>query len=118
MHRTLSRYRLLDIPEGHLRLAMQASQGIISENVTEVSAAESVAPVASTPGNGVGGAEAVDGKPVRASLQRKLTEALQPQEYALYHVSIHFMQRCLRMVPCNTIGDSAAMISLPACAAP
>lgn len=68
------------LSEGHSLLAMQASEGVVNETVSEPPAAESPAPVASTSGNGVGGAEAADGKPVRASMQRKLTEALQPQK--------------------------------------
>ena len=64
---------------------LQVSEEVLNESVPDESVVESAPLETSTSGSRLHGvvteAEA-EGKPVRASMQRKLTEALQPQQYA------------------------------------
>ena len=63
--------------------SIQVSEEAINDSVPEEPAVDSAPLETSTSGSGLNGAEAAaeaDGKPVRASMQRKLTEALQPQQ--------------------------------------
>ena len=63
--------------------SIQVSEETINESVPEEPVVDSPPLETSTSGSGLNGAEAAaeaDGKPVRGSMQRKLTEALQPQQ--------------------------------------
>ncbi len=63
---------------------VQVTEEALNESVPEESVVESVPLETSTSGssrlNGAMAAAEAEGKPVRASMQRKLTEALQPQQ--------------------------------------